>query len=352
MSLFPKDRNLAVSPDRVELPVRASDFQLRHGELEIRLDTFLCRHLTWRSRTSVQRLIRDGYVSIRHAAPEREALPLAEERRPGRTLYDGAHVVVRIPEELRIPAPRADAEGVRVLFEDDEVLAVDKPPHLAVHPSGRHLGDTLIQRVHARYRSPDEDAEERLPIRLCHRLDRETSGLILLGKGEVAHRELTVQFERREVRKEYLAIVHGVPERDSGIVDEAIGPALASEVRLKMCVRVDGQPSVTEWRVVERYRSFALVACRPRTGRQHQIRVHMDAIGHPLVGDKLYGVDDGVFLRASRGESTDADRAELLLDRHALHSHELRWRSPATGQRRVQTAPLAEDLQAFLESCR
>ncbi len=360
MSLFPKDRNLALSPDRVELSVRASDFGARVSELELRLDAFLCRHLTWRSRSSIQRLIKDGFVRVGHAAPERDTCDEpVDETRPGRLLRHGARVVVRIPDELRLPVTSAlDDEatrGVAVLYEDDDVLAVDKPAGLTVHPSGRYLTDTLIQRVHAMYRSSAEEGDgtgacEAPPIRLCHRLDRETSGVILLGKGEVAHREVTLQFERREVVKEYLAVVHGDPEGEGGTIDEPIGPALASRVRLRMSVQTDGLPSCTEWSVVERRGSVALVACRPRTGRQHQIRVHLASIGHPLVGDKLYGVEDDVFLRSARGESTDEDLRRLRLPRHALHNHSVGWTSPSTGEPCLVTCPLPPDLRAFLDA--
>jgi 23S rRNA pseudouridine1911/1915/1917 synthase len=348
MGLFPKDRNLAVSPDRVEIPVRASDFRLRADALEIRLDAFLHHHLSWRSRTSIQRLIRDGYVRVDFAPPERtEREEPRVVRRAGRPLRHGARVVVHIPEELRIPAVETDPEGLVVLYEDEEVLAVDKPAGLAVHPSGRHLAGTLIQRIHARYGA---EAGARLPIRLCHRLDRETSGLVLVGKGEAAHRAIMQQFEERRVEKEYLALVRGVPAEDSGTIELPLGPALASRIRLKMAVREDGLPSRTDWRVVERRGTRALLACRPRTGRQHQIRVHLEAIGHPIVGDKLYGADEELFLRAAKGALTAADRMALGLERQALHNHRLVWTSPATGERREARCPLAADIRAALEA--
>ena len=349
MRLFPRDRNLSVSPDRVELEVRASDFGVEVRALEIRLDAFLARHLTWRSRTSIQRLVRDGYVDVAHLAPERDAPgEPACERRAGRLLKHGARVVVRIPPEHRLPAVLADAGELDVLYEDEAAVAIDKPAGMPVHPSGRHVANTLIQRVHALYQG-DEDTTLDLPLRLCHRLDRETSGIVLVGKGEVAHRELQQQFETRRVEKEYLAVVHGEPSADSGVVELALGPALASEIRLRMAVQADGLPSVTEWRVLDRRRGFALVACRPRTGRQHQIRVHMEALGHPLVGDKLYGKEDGVFLRSRADELTDADRRALVLPRHALHNHRLAWTSPLDGERREVVSPLASDLKRFFE---
>ena len=142
-------------------------------------------------------MIKDGYVLVDHARPEAprheghepDPLDAKLERRPGRPLRDGARVVVVIPEELRVAPPDLDGIELEVLYEDDEVLVVDKPAGLVVHPSGRHLGDSLIQRVHAAYRTVDSDGEDAAPapIRLCHRLDRETSGLVLLGKGEAWH---------------------------------------------------------------------------------------------------------------------------------------------------------------------
>jgi 23S rRNA pseudouridine1911/1915/1917 synthase len=354
MGLFPKDRDLSQAPDRVSLEVRASDFQLRPDEVEIRLDAFLCRHLSWRSRTSIQKLVRDGSVLVEHAAPDqREQGELRVERRKGRQLHHGARVVVMIPPELRLTEVASVEGELKVLFEDEECLLIDKQPNVAVHPGGRYLTGTLIQKVHARYRAVEEGSGREvqgIPIRLCHRLDRETSGVILLGKGEFAHSELMGQFERRRVEKEYFAIVHGEPEQDCGVVDYDIGPALTGEIRLKMAVCAKGLASRTEWEVLERVPGFALVACRPHTGRQHQIRVHLDAIGHPLVGDKLYGVEEGVFLRAAAGESSDADREQLLLPRHALHNHRLVFHMPSGGERREIVSPLPADLRAFLDA--
>lgn len=350
MSLFPKDRNLSESPDRLEIRVSASDFQIRADEVSIRLDAFLAHHLPWRSRTSLQRLIRAGHVLVDSGAPERAAAADEEavvEKRSGRLLRHGMRVEVMIPEERRLPPVAADRDDLGILYEDEEVLAVDKPPMLPVHPSGRYVTDTLIQRVHAAYSSGEPG--ERLPIRLCHRLDRETSGIVLIGKEAQAHREITRQFEEHEIEKEYLAVVRGSPASDGGTIDHSLSLAHASRVRLKMTVNPNGLPSETHWSVVERREGFTLVSCRPRTGRQHQIRVHLDAIGHPLVGDKLYGLDEAYFLRAAAGELTPADLTALGLPRHALHNHRLAWRSPRSGERREVASPLPKDLRAFLD---
>lgn len=362
MGIFPKNRDLTEVPEQVELIVRASDLRQRVDEVNIRLDAFLQHHLSWRSRASIQRLIKEGFVLVDPVAPERPALPgggsgcLMATTRSGMRLRHGFKVVVVVPEELRIPSGQLDHEELQILHEDEAVLAVDKPPFQPVHPSGRHLTGTLIQMVHARYRALGVEVDrKKAPIRLCHRLDRETSGVILVGKGERNHSRVMLQFENRQVEKEYLAIVRGHPDRDEGVVDLPIGPDRGGEIRLKMAITDDGLPSLTRWRVVERrevfgYGPVALVSCLPRTGRQHQIRVHLDALGHSLVGDKLYGVDPSYFLRGAAGELQDADLRRLGLPRHALHAHRLVWTCPVTQERREVVAPLAPDLQRFFDS--
>lgn len=327
--------------------MRASSYGLRSEDLEVRLDAFLARHFKWRSRTSVQRLIKDGWTYVAGTAPgESAGEELFRERRPGRRLRDGARVVVVIPPEARLPVPEVSGEGLEVLYEDEDALAVDKPPGLPVHPSGRHHADTLIQRVHARYE--ESHLARGLAPRLCHRLDRETSGIVLVAKNPDAHRRLATQFEDREVEKEYLAIVTGVPEREQGSITLPIGPARASRVRLKMTVAADGLPCRTDWRLLRAYGDCSLVACRIQTGRQHQIRVHLAAIGHPVVGDKLYGPDELLFCKHAEGELTEEDLRQLELPRHALHNHRLVFTSRVTGEAVEVVSPLPEDLRLHL----
>ena len=348
MGLFPKDRDLTQPPREVELPVRASDWQERPAELKVRLDAFLARFLRWRSRASLQGLIHEGYVLVAAAAPERPGatLPAEVERRPGRRLLHGSMVTVRIPESLQADPPPTTSAELEVLWEDAFLVAVDKPPDVPVHPSGRHLTDTLIQRVHARYQGQQSGPEAIL--KLCHRLDKETSGAILVARERGVHAAVMSAFEQRLVEKEYLAIVHGVPERDEGEIDLPLGSSRTSRISLKMAVRADGLPSRTSWRVVERARDCALLAIRLHTGRQHQIRVHMEAIGHPLVGDKLYGVEDEIFLANSRGELSEEQLDALGLPRQALHNHRLALRHPRTREWLEIVSPLARDMSEYL----
>ena len=354
MGLFPKDRDLTRVLREVVLPVRASDYQVRPRDLHVRLDAFLRRHLRWRSRNSIQQLIHDGFVLVDPARPDRPhgGGDPSVERRPGRRLLDGSSVVVRIPESLQIQAPEGTSAELVVLYEDPRVLAVDKPAGVTVHPSGRHLTDTLIQRVHARYaRAEDEGHPDRV-LKLCHRLDKETSGVVLVARERRAHALLMGQFERREVEKEYLAIVHGVPASDHGVIELPLAPSRTSRVHLKVAVAADGQPSRTSWRVLETGADCALLSCEPHTGRQHQIRVHLEAIGHPVVGDKLYGVSEDVFLRQAAGELSESDRRSLGLARHALHNHRLAFFHPVTGERTEVVSPLPPDMEDYLTAHR
>jgi 23S rRNA pseudouridine1911/1915/1917 synthase len=158
------------------------------------------------------------------------------------------------------------------------------------------------------------------------------------------------QFEKRKVKKEYYAIVHGVPDRDEGTIDLPIGAARASKVELKMTTLSDGQPSRTDWNVVERRSDCALLACRPITGRQHQIRVHLEAIGHPVVGDKLYGVDEELFQKGLDGTLDAADWKRLGLERQALHHHRIEFVTPATGERLVVESTLPQDMQEYMDA--
>lgn len=348
MRLLPKDRDLSKPLERVELAVRASDLQMRAEQVEIRLDRFLALHMPWRSRNSIQHLIEEGYVYVDFTTPDKPsgAGEVVQERKSSRRLRDKSRVVVVVPEGLRIEVTPSIEDQLATLYEDRDVLAVDKPPMLPVHPSGRHMGDSVIQRIHARYGA--DKLERSVRPRLCHRIDRETSGIVLIGLHPVAHAEVRRQFEGHEVEKEYLAIVQGHPTSDSGVCDLPIGSARGSSIGLKMACRIDGDEAKTAWRVLSRHRGCALVLCRLYTGRQHQIRVHMESIGHPLIGDKLYGYGDEYFQRYNDGELTPDDIKRLELPRQALHHHRLVIQQPSSGERLEVVSPLAADMQSFL----
>ncbi len=346
MGIFEKDRDLTEAPTEVRLLVDASTFRVPIKSFTMRLDKFLGHHLKWRSRSSVQGLVKDGYVEIDAARPDAPNGTGVRkvEKRSGAKLQHGSTIYIRIPDVYRTLLLGETQDELTLLFEDSDVLVVDKPPLIAVHPSGRYMSDTLIQRVHLRYKEEIESGQF-LP-RLCHRLDRETSGIVLVSKRPRTHPALTIQFEDRLVEKNYLAIVDGVPEPATGTIDAPIRLSTTSPVELEMTTAADGLPCRTDWETLAVSGGHALVRLRIHTGRQHQIRVHMAAIGTPLVGDKLYGPDRGIFLRAIAGEMTDLDRAALIVDRHALHSHRLLFESPTSGESVEVLSGLPEDLAA------
>ena len=350
MGIFEKDRDLTEAPTDVRFVVDASVFRVKAKGFGMRLDKFLSHHLNWRSRSSVQTLIKDGYVSVDAARPDAPGgTGVAKvESRPGAKLLHGTRVVIRIPDEYRTLLLGETKDELDILYEDGHALGLDKPPLVAVHPSGRHMTDTLIQRVHMRFK--DEIEGGRLLPRLCHRLDRETSGVVLVSKRPATHAMLTTQFEDRKVEKEYLAILEGELPDATGSIDAPIRLSTTSEVELQMTTAGDGLPCQTDWRVLEVSGGRSLVKLRIHTGRQHQIRVHMAALGTPLVGDKLYGPDNTIFLRSAAGEMTDFDREQMVIERHALHSHRLLFESPEAGALTEITSDLPRDLcEAFPE---
>ncbi|MGE3175360.1 MAG: RluA family pseudouridine synthase [Planctomycetota bacterium] len=303
-----------------------------------RLDVVLATVLPWRSRASIRRLLDGGFVHLTGRAPT-----------ASRRLRAGETIVVDVPPRAEPnPDPGAGVD-YPIVYEDRWMVAVDKPAGLCVHPAGRRLDGTLMQALHRRYRRPEDPAHDVVP-RLLHRIDVETSGVVAVGLDEQFHHLVARQFEDREVQKTYLAVVHGRPAADVGTIDWSIGPDKRSPVRLKLEARRDGTglSAVTEYRVVRANDRYALVELRPRTGRTHQLRVHMAALGCPLVGDKVYGGDERIFLEHLEGRLSDASRERLVLDRHALHAHSLRFHHPMLDRAMVLEAPLPADLAALV----
>ncbi|MBK8976030.1 MAG: RluA family pseudouridine synthase [Planctomycetes bacterium] len=334
---FPGDRPRDLGRPLELLRLAAADEH--DGE---RLDRVLSMLLHWRSRTSVHRLIRDGFVEL----DGRRARPASRIRR-------GETIVVRVPPDAQPDDMFPDDFDVPILHEDRHFIALDKPAGMAVHPAGRITHGTLIHALHKRYRRPDDPAHDVVP-RLLHRIDRETSGVIAVGLDERFHLEVRKQFEERSVQKAYLAVVHGRPDPPEGRVEYGIGPDRGSPIRLKLEARRDGSglPACTRYRVVRGNDHFSLVELHPETGRTHQLRVHMEALGCPLVGDKIYGVPPEVFLENLDGELSTESRAMLILDRQALHAHRLAFVHPFTGREVVLEAPLPVELERLVTAGR
>jgi len=315
------------------------------GDHEMRLDLFLCDRLPWRSRNSIKKLIAEGMVNFKNRVAS---------RKPSARVKSGDQIAVTIPLPKPHPVDSAFDEGkldFEIIHEDRWILAINKPAGIPVHPAGRLLERTVITALRECY-APEHGLmpEE---IKLCHRLDLETSGVLLVSRDPITMPTFSAQFEFRKVSKEYLAIVHGAVRKERGEIDLPIGVARNSKIHMKRAIRPGaGQPARTSFVVERRFRDFTLVRLRLHTGRHHQIRVHLSAIGHPIVGDKIYGLDENFFLTYIRqGRLDDEAMKRILLPRQALHSCTLRIHHVGLKKEMTFDAPLPDDLETFLKSC-
>ncbi|MCI0343155.1 MAG: RluA family pseudouridine synthase [Planctomycetales bacterium] len=318
--------------ETVSLKVEASDA----GQ---RLDRFLAARFPERSRTSLQALIRSGEVLVN-----------GRPRSPSDVVAAGDDVRACLrarPGPSLPPEPRP----LEVLLDDPSFLVIAKPAGIATHPGAGQSRGTLVNALLALGGPLSDLHADPLRPGIVHRLDRDTTGVLLVAKDEQAHAALSGQFQRREVEKEYLAIVEGAPLHDETEIAIALGRDPKRRIRM-IPKPIGGRSALTRVKVLERFRGFASVACFPKTGRTHQIRVHLSATGTPVCCDDLYGkTGRALYPSRVRGEAPDPAEAPLL-SRVALHARRLRFRHPGTGAPVEVEAPVPEDLGRVLAELR
>jgi 23S rRNA pseudouridine1911/1915/1917 synthase len=290
-----------------------------------RLDVFLARQMPDWSRSQIQRLIREGLVAV---GP-------VPAKKSGEAIESGARISVRAEhEELR--ATPEDLP-LAVVYEDSDILVVNKAAGMVVHLGAGVKSGTLVNALLSHINALSSIGGEQRPG-IVHRLDKMTSGLVVVAKNDVAHRRLSEQFKSREVRKTYVALVHGRVAADSGQISKPVGRDPRRRTRMK-AGGIAPREALTKYRVLRRFAQFTLVEAAPQTGRTHQIRVHLASLGHPVVGDTTYGAPSKLRF----GESE-----EPTMPRTFLHSAKLAFAHPLRDAPLEFEAPLPEELVAFL----
>jgi 23S rRNA pseudouridine1911/1915/1917 synthase len=304
-----------------------------------RLDQYLVGLFPDYSRSVVQKVIAGGGVTVNSVVAK-----------ASHKIRHGDGICIRLPEPNH-PAPVAEDIPLDTLFEDEYLAIINKPADMVVHPAKGHWSGTLVNALRFRFAKLSEaNGEYRAGI--VHRLDRDTSGVILIAKDEFAHRELSQQFERRTVFKEYVAITQGVLDRDSDYIESRI--AHHPHDRVKMMVtedEEDGKEACSYYESIERFEGFSFCRIQPRTGRTHQIRVHLASVGCPVLADKVYSGRDQLRLSDLTAIGVE-EEDEVLMPRQALHAHRLRLTHPRTRQVIEAVAPLPPEFVRTLEALR
>ncbi len=320
-----------LSSEPVELVVSRS-------EAGWRLDVFLVHHFPDYSRVHLRRVITAGGVRVDD-----------QGGKPAYRLKPGQRVRVVLPEIPR-EAPSPEDIPLDILYEDDWLAVVNKPPGMVVHPARGHWSGTLASALQHRFGGRLSTVGGPTRPGIVHRLDRDTSGAILVAKHDLAHGKLAAQFRDRSIEKEYFVLVCGCPERDRDVIDRPIGAHPTQ--REKMAIRPDPSASrsaETFFEVLERFDGFAALRASPKTGRTHQIRVHLNHAGFPVLCDRQYGGR----ARITRGEiRRDPQDTQVLLARQALHAWRLSLAHPDTAKPLRIEAPLPDDMSAVLAELR
>jgi len=311
-------------------------FEVSGEEAGRRADVVIAHRMPELSRSRIQKLIEGGI--IRRAAKG--------ELKPGSRLAAGERIEIGdvgtiLPPDGK-PEPEPEPIPLTVVWEDEHLLVIDKPPGLVVHPAAGRRAGTLVNALLHRYRElPRTGGSDRPGI--VHRLDRDTSGLLVVAKNEYAQRVLSRQFQERRVKKEYRAVVWGELNRDRVVLDGSIGRSPRDRKRMAVGGK-KSREALTRIEVAARFPGFTYLKVFPETGRTHQIRVHVAEMGHPVVGDQVYGKSR----RVPKSLGPKGEEAIRALPGFALHAHRLEFAHPVSGERMSAVAPLPESFAALL----
>jgi 23S rRNA pseudouridine1911/1915/1917 synthase len=330
-----------MQPDAANLPVSrpAIDLIAKRKVEGTRLDQYLVAMFPDYSRSAIQKVIDAGAVTV--------------NGQPAKASYR-----VRYGDRIRIwpPEPTHDLPvpediPLDVLYEDEFLAVINKPYDMVVHPAKGHWSGTLVNALRFHFGQLSSLSGDYRPG-IVHRLDRDTSGVILVAKEELAHRDLSLQFEQRKVFKEYLALAHGVLDRDSDYIEGRI--TRHPHDRVKMAVtdeEEEGKDACSYYEVIERFRGYSFCRIQPRTGRTHQIRVHLASVGCPVLADKIYSGRDCLRL-SDLVPNLDPSADEVLMPRQALHAGRLRFTHPRLRRVMEIEAPLPQEFQKTLAALR
>lgn len=286
-----------------------------------RLDAFLAEQVEQLSRSAVKNLINEGQVLVNGA-----------KQKASYHVREGDEISIEIPEPQVLELKPRDIP-LEIIYQDEDLAVINKPKGLVVHPAHGNWDYTMVNAL--LYHIKDlSGINGQIRPGIVHRLDKDTSGVMVVAKNDVAHRSLAAQIKEHSIKREYIALVHGTIKENLGTIDAPIGRS--KNDRKKMAVIADGRPAVSNYQVLERYHNYTLVKVELLTGRTHQIRVHFAYIKHPVVGDPLYG----------------SGKKHFNMDSQALHAHLLGFNHPRTGKYLEFTSPLPQYFQDILVSLR
>lgn len=300
-----------------------------------RLDKYLGGRFSQFSRTKLQKLIKEQGVNVNGRAAK-----------PSHKLNPGDEIDLILPAK-EIRELEAEDIPIEIIYEDDEMIVINKQADLIVHPARGNTHGTLVNGLVYYFSELSSGSGEFRPG-IVHRLDKNTTGVLVVAKNDTAHWKLSRQFQERKTKKTYLAVVHGCLELTSDCITNLLG--VHPRIREKYAIRPHiGKEAITYYEVLEEFRGFSLVKLMPKTGRTHQLRVHMSYLQHPVVADDMYG---GKVVYPWQIEYRDAAVEEPLMARAALHAHKLEILHPVTGEMMEFEAPVPEDMQRLIDKLR